>query len=183
MSLKNNKFVTLIVSASLIFGLILFPISHSSAAPCKPTKATGKTIGKIKAGAVDMPIKSFSYPAGGIMEPQPTTLAAGLSNRHMPLNSKLGTSVITWHVNYNGCWNKLNIFMTQKVGFKFKVTDENGVTRTYRVDKKLKVKKGQYKESWFTLVSPRQLTLVTCTGSFKNGHYTHNMIFIATPIK
>ena len=170
------------MSAALTASLIVVPISVSQAIPCKPTKATGKTVGRIVAGGVNMPIKAFNYPAGGVMEPQPTTLAAGVSKRHMPLNSQLGTSVITWHVNYNGCWNKLNIFMSKKVGYKFKVTDEDGVTRTYRIEKKLKVKKGKYQESWFTLVSPRKLTLVTCTGSFIKGHYTHNMVFIASPV-
>ncbi len=168
------------IVAIMIFGVVTTP--SASGLECKPEKPTGKTIGEIKVGSVEMPIKGFTYPAGGVMEPQGTTLAAGLSKRHMPLSSNLGTSVITWHINYQGCWNQLNVLMSQKVGFRFKVTDENGDTRTYKIDKKLIVKKGDYKDSWFTLISPRKLTLVTCTGSFKNGHYTENMIFLASPV-
>jgi len=177
----RQSLLSITVLISLIISLLVVPKTITSAA-CKPSKASGKTVGMIKAGAVEMPIKAFNYPAGGVMEPEGSTLAAGLSKRHMPLNSTLGTSVITWHVNYNGCWNELNLFMYQDVGYKFKVTDEDGVTTTYKVERKFKVKKGDYKESWFTLVSPRKLTLVTCTGSFKDGHYTHNLVWIATPL-
>lgn len=175
--------------AALILALIaltaisLVPFSGASAAAkCNPVKAKGKTVGLIKVDGVAMPIKNFNYPAGGIMEPQGTTLAAGLSQRHMPLNSSLGTSVITWHVNYNGCWNKLNIMMYKKVGTIFKVTDEDGVETKYKITKKLTIKKGKYRTSWFQLIGPRQLALFTCTGAFKNDHYTQNMVFIATPV-
>lgn len=172
-----------IYSFVITLALVVAPISTTvSAAACIPAAPKGKTVGTIKAGAIKMPIKAFNYPAGGIMEPQGTTLAAGLSKRHMPLNSTLGTSVITWHVNYNGCWNALNVFMTEKKGFTFQVTDENGDTRKYRVTEKLVVKKGKYKKSWFTLIGPRQLALFTCTGAFRNGHYEENMVFIATPV-
>lgn len=130
-----------------------------------------------------MPIKAFTYPAGGVMEPQKTTLSAGVSQRHMPLSSNIGTSVITWHVNYAGCWNALNVLTMKKIGTTFKVTDENGKTLKYRIDKKVVVKKGNYKKSWFTLVGPRQLALFTCTGGFVNGHYKDNWVLIATPVK
>ena len=150
---------------------------------CKPVKPTGTTVGKISVGNLTMPIKAFTYPAGGVMEPQKTTLSAGVSQRHMPLSSNIGTSVITWHVNYSGCWNALNVLTTKKVGSTFKVTDENGKTVKYKINKKVVVKKGNYKKSWFTLVGPRQLALFTCTGGFINGHYKDNWVLIATPVK
>ena len=182
MNSKVRKALSLFSVSVLTVVLLNVADAPAKAAPCKPVKPTGKTVGIIKAGSVELPIKAFSYPAGGVMEPQGTTLAAGLSKRHMPLNSKVGTSVITWHINYQGCWNDLNILMSQKPGFRFSITDENGKVRRYEIEKKLVVDKGEYKKSWFTLVSPRKLTLVTCTGTFKNGHYTDNMIFIATPV-
>ena len=167
----------------IALGLITSPIAMTtSAAACAPIAPKGKTIGVITAGAVKMPIKAFNYPAGGVMEPQGTTLAAGLSKRHMPLNSTLGTSVITWHVNYNGCWNALNMLMSQDKGYVIKIEDEDGKVTKYRITEKLVVKKGNYKKSWFTLIGKRQITLFTCTGAFKNGHYENNMVFIATPI-
>ena len=149
---------------------------------CKPIKPTGTTVGKISVNNVSLPIKAFTYPAGGVMEPQKTTLSADLSQRHMPLSAKVGTSVITWHVNYSGCWNALNVLTQKKIGSTFKVTDEKGKTLIYRIDKKVVVKKGSYNKSWFTLVGPRQLALFTCTGAFSNGHYKDNWVLIATPV-
>ena len=149
---------------------------------CKPIKPTGTTVGKISVNNVSLPIKAFTYPAGGVMEPQKTSLSAGLSQRHMPLSAKIGTSVITWHVNFNGCWNALNVLTQKKVGSTFSVTDEKGKTLKYRIDQKVVVKKGNYKKSWFTLVGPRQLALFTCTGGFSNGHYKDNWVLIATPM-
>lgn len=178
---KTMQRVLLALALTLSLITAPFAVTVSSAA-CIPVAPKGKTIGTITAGSVKMPIKAFNYPAGGVMEPQGTTLAAGLSKRHMPLNSTLGTSVLTWHVNYKGCWNALNVFMSQKRGFTFKIKDEDGKTTSYRVDQKLTVKKGNYKKSWFTLIGPRQVALFTCTGAFKNGHYEENMVFIATPL-
>jgi hypothetical protein len=43
--------------------------SSASAASCTPIKPIGKTVGKISIGSVALPIKSFNYPAGGVMEP------------------------------------------------------------------------------------------------------------------
>jgi len=177
------KAFSLVSATALALTLVVHPISQPAAdAACKPVKPKGKTIGRIDVGNVDMPIKAFTYPAGGVMEPQPTTLSAGLSMRHMPLSSQLGTSVITWHKDYNGCDNQLNTFFYKKVGDRFSITDENGDTQRFKVSRKLIVRKGDYKKSWFTLVGPRQLTLVTCTGRFKNGHYEDNLVLLATKI-
>lgn len=181
--LRVSKFNFIFLSAVALIASTLFAINPTNAAPkCDPVKPRGKTIGTIEVGNVKQPIKAFNYPVGGVMEPQGTTLAAGLSLRHMPLNSTLGTSVITWHVNYKGCWSPLNLFMSREVGSTFRITDEDGNVTRYRIDRKLVVKKGDYRRSWFQLIGPRQLALFTCTGEFRNGHYTDNMVFIATPV-
>lgn len=182
--IKSGKARMATISTVLMgLALIVVPLAQPTAdAACKPVKATGKTVGRIEVGNVDMPIKSFSYPLGGVMEPQKSTLAAGVSRRHMPLSSNLGTSVITWHKDYSGCVNELNIMFDRKVGSTFAITDENGDVQRYKVTKKLEVRKGDYRKSWFTLVGPRQLTLVTCTGKFSNGHYEKNLVIIATKI-
>jgi len=180
--MKSEKLIRVFLGLVLVIGISLSPSALSiSSAACKPEKPTGKTIGTITVGNLDMPIKAFNYPAGGVMEPQGTTLAAGLSLRHMPLDSKLGTTVITWHVNYNGCWSPLNVLMDKEAGFVITLEDEDGVRTKYKIEKKLVVKKGDYKKSWFTLIGPRQIALFTCTGTFIKGHYDKNMVFIATP--
>ena len=181
--MRNSRVIRSTLSITLAMGIMLAPGALTiSAAACVPKKPTGKTIGTIKVKNVSMPIKAFNYPAGGVMEPQPTTLAAGLSKRHMPLSAQLGTSVITWHINYKGCWSPLNVLMGEKVGGVFRIVDENGDLQKYRIDRKLVVRKGNYKASWFNLVGPRQLALFTCTGEVVRGHYNKNMVFIATPI-
>lgn len=181
--MRREKLIRVLLGAALVIGVSFAPSALTvSAAACNPVKPTGKTVGTISVGNLDMPIKAFNYPVGGVMEPQGTTLAAGLSLRHMPLDSILGTTVITWHVNYNGCWSPLNVLMGKEEGFVFSLRGEDGVRTKYKIEKKLVVKKGDYKKSWFTLIGPRQVALFTCTGTFIRGHYDKNMVFIATPL-
>ena len=153
-----------------------------SHAACNPTKPSGKAIGTINVGSNKMNIIPFTYPAGGVMEPQKTTEALFMSLRHMPLSSSIGTTVLAWHINANGCWSDLNFLIgDEKVGFKFKITDETGVTKSYKISQVTVVKKGNYKKSWFTINGPRQLALFTCSGAFTNGHYVENKVIIAVP--
>lgn len=160
----------------------VFPsASPTNAANCVQVKATGKTVGQIQVGSLAMPIKSFNYPAGGIMEPQKSVQMAALSQRHMPLSSTMGTSVLVWHVDYAGCANPLNVLTKMTKGYVFKVKDENGRVISYAITDIFKVKKGNYKDSWFNLIGPRQLLLATCGGTFKNGHYQENVVIIAKP--
>ncbi|MFM8926754.1 MAG: hypothetical protein ACKOFA_00930 [Rhodoluna sp.] len=63
------------------------------------------------------------------------------------MSFKIGTSVITWHVNFNGCWSALNVLTSKKVGSTFSVTDEKGKTQKYKITKKVVVKKGSYEKS------------------------------------
>ena len=134
--MRNRLSIRIGIVVSLLVTSTLVPTALTvSNAACVQVKPTGKTVGTIKAGNVSMPIKSFTYPAGGIMEPQKSVLAAGLSKRHMPLNSTLGTSVITWHINFKGCWNKLNLLMSKKKGFVFTIIDEDGVESGMGADK------------------------------------------------
>ncbi len=177
-----KKLISVLSSVVLLTSLLVVSSGPANAASCKLVKPKGKTVGQIQVGSVKMPIKSFSYPAGGIMEPQKSTLMAAASARHMPLSSTMGTSVVVWHVDYAGCVNALNALTLKAVGYTFKVTDEKGSSTSYKIEKKMVVKKGNYKESWFNLIGPRKLLLATCTGSFKNGHYTDNSVIIASPI-
>lgn len=172
--------LTSITSVALLAAALLIPIESASAA-CVQTKATGKTVGEVKVGSLSMPIKPFNYPAGGIMEPQKSVQMAALSQRHMPLDSTMGTSVLVWHVNYAGCVNPLNVLTKKSVGFKFQVKGDNNRVISYKITNIYKVKKGNYKESWFNLIGPRQLLLATCGGSFVNGHYQENVVIIAKP--
>ncbi len=177
--MRNLKIGSFVGSVALI-AAIIFPVNSAQAA-CVQTKATGKTIGEIRVGSLKMPIKPFNYPAGGIMEPQKSVQMAALSQRHMPLNSTMGTSVLLWHVDYAGCVNPLNTLTTKKVGFNFQVRGDDSGVISYQITNIYRVKKGNYKTSWFNLIGPRQLLLATCGGAFSNGHYQENVIIIAKP--
>ncbi len=179
--MRKNRVSSLTAALVLIVASLFAFNTSASAAKCSPVKPKGKTVGEISVGSLDMPIKSFNYPAGGVMEPQKSTLMAAVSQRHMPLSSTLGTSVIVWHVDYAGCINPLNVITKRAIGSTFSIVDENGDTARYKITKKMDVVKGKYKKEWFTLIGPRQLLLATCTGAFANGHYKENAIIIAVP--
>jgi Sortase domain len=173
------KLTSILSGVAVALSLIL-PINSAQAA-CVQTKATGKTVGQINVGSLTMPIKPFTYPAGGIMEPQKSVLMAAISLRHQPLTATMGTSVVVWHVNYAGCVNPLNVLTTKNVGYKFQVQDSDGGVISYKITSIYKVKKGNYKQSWFNVIGPRQLLLATCGGNFANGHYQENVVIIAKP--
>lgn len=177
-----RKVISSLISCAVITSTLIFSTANASAAPCKPVKAIGKTVGEIALGNTSMIIKSFNYPAGGKMEPQPTTSAAGLSARHMPLSSNVGSSIIVWHRNFNHCAHPLNVFFSKSKGSKFELVDENGEAKTYKIVDIRVTSKGDYKKSWFNLIGPRQVVLITCTGVFKLGHYEKNLVVIATPL-
>lgn len=181
----RNQFSMRAIAISAVValaGTISIVSLQPASAACSPIKSTGKSAGAISIGSLSMPIKSFNYQAGGIMEPEKNTTAAGLSARHMPLSSKVGTSVIVWHRDFKGCIHPLNTFMDKSAGTQFSITDEKGVTTKYRLNSVKVVTKGDYKASWFNLIGPRQIVMFTCTGVFKSGHYEKNVVFIATPI-
>ena len=166
---------------SLILTLTSAPVS-SSLVNCPPARVDGKTVGKIKVGKTIVNVKNVDYPAGKVLNPPKSPLNAGVSIRHQPLSADSGSSIVVWHINYNGCQGKLNVINNKKRGYEFTVTDERGVDTTYEVSKKFQVKKGKYDPDWFMLSGPRQLVLVTCIGKVIKGSYEDNLVIIATPV-
>ena len=171
--------MTSLISVAVVAVTLILPIQSAQAA-CKPVKPSGRTVGEIQVGSLKMPIKPFTYPAGGVMEPQKSTQMLAMSLRHQPLEATMGTTVLAWHVNYAGCVNALNTLTTKKVGFEFDIRGEDGVI-SYTITNMVKVKKGNYKQNWFNVIGPRQLLLVTCGGPFRDGHYQENVVVIAKP--
>lgn len=165
---------------TLILGLVNAPAS--TAAICPPTSVDGKTIGTISVGKVKVLVKNVDYPEGEALSPPKSPLNAGISIRHQPLSATSGSSIIVWHINYNGCQGKLNVINSKKKGFTFKVKDEAGKIQKYAVTSKYQVRKGNYKSEWFMLTGPRQLVMVTCIGKVVDGHYLDNLVVIATPV-
>lgn len=153
----------------------------ASAAKCPPSNLDGKTIGAIKVGSLSVPVKSITYPVSGVMDPPLSPIYAGISARHNPLKAIEGSSIIVWHVRYNGCVGKLNPILESKVGAKISVQDEDGANQSYKIAKSFSVPVGDYKPDWFRLDGPRQLVFVTCGGKVVNGRFTKNEIVIAVP--
>lgn len=178
----RNVMRAIAILTSSIFFVATVPLVANSAPVCPPSKSDGKTIGKIQVDGTVVNIKELSYPKGGTLLPPRSPLNVGLSKRHMPLSADLGTSLLTWHVNYNKCQGKLNVINDEEVGFEFDVIDENGDSKSYKIIEKLTVKKGKYDSEWFDLAGPRRLLLVTCTGKVVNGSYLKNLVIIAEPL-
>ena len=176
-----KRFAGLTISLALISNLLIGFATPASAAVCPDPKKDGKTIAKVKVGKLSVDVKYVDYPAAGVMDPPDSPLNVGLSIRHMPLTSPIGSSLLVWHINYKGCVGKLNPIMDKKVGSKFSIVDEKGFTQSFKITKKLQVKKGKYNEDWFALNGPRQLVLVTCIGKIVNRHYEDNYVIFAVP--
>lgn len=183
--MKQLKVVQILIAICVICAsLVSAPlISAAYADPCPSPKKDGKTIGEINVGGTKINVKSVTYPLGGEFDPPKSPLNAGVSARHMPLSATEGSSLIVWHINYNGCQGKLNVINNKSIGYKFSVVDEKGKIKNYVVSSRTTVKKGQYKRDWFRLNGPRQLVFVTCTGKVVNSSYTDNLVIIATPTK
>lgn len=173
--------VKLSLVLSLIANLVFVITPSANAAKCGDPKKDGKTIGKVIAGKTRVDIKYVDYPEGGVLNPPKSPLNVGLSIRHMPLSSPIGSSLLVWHINYKGCEGKLNVLNERKIGYKFSIIDEKGFRQEFRISKKAQVKKGRYKNEWFQLNGPRQLVLVTCIGRVINGSYEDNLVIIAEP--
>lgn len=177
-----KRFASFTLTVALIGNLLLAVAPSANAASCPDPKKDGKTIGKVVVGKVVADVKYIDYEAGGYVDPPNSPLSVGLSIRHMPLYSPIGSSLLVWHVNYKGCVGKLNVLNDKKPGFKFSIIDEKGFKQSFKISEKVQVKKGRYKAEWFQLNGPRQLTLVTCIGKVVNRHYQDNLVIIAVPV-
>jgi hypothetical protein len=177
--MKKLSLLSVIALLSIIIPVVNF--SPANAAACSDPSKDGKTIGKIVVGSTSVDVKNINYPAGGELDPPKSPLVAGVSLRHKQLSSLDGTSLIVWHINYDGCQGKLDVINNKPKGFLFTIVDETGKSRKYKIDTKTVVVKGTYKPEWFRLNGPRQLVFVTCTGKVVKGSYTDNLVITAIP--
>lgn len=175
--LINSFLAIALVVATALVGQI-GGASAARAAGCDDSDKY-KSIGNLKLGSINAPLVSFTYPAGGIMDPPNTTAIVAVSSRHVPLSGTQGTSILIWHRDWSGCLGVLNSLFDSNVGRTFVITDEKGKKSKFEITKALEVKRGNYKKSWFTLNGPRQIVLVTCSGPFENGHHLNNSVYIA----
>lgn len=149
---------------------------------CPSDAVGGPAVGTVRVGDVHVPIKAFTYQAGGVMWPPGSNHVAGVSSRHRSLDAKHGTAVIAWHVRYGlGCNGDLNALLDLPVGGTFTVRSESGKTITYKVTDRVTVEKGDYPHSWFRLDGPKRLALFTCSG-LRDGEFTSTTATFAEPV-
>lgn len=176
--------VTAVAGVMLVTGALALATSTPAAADsCPSASAGGQAIATIRLddGAA-VPIKSVSYPRGGVLTPPPSNKVAGLSTRHRPLDAAEGTSVIAWHVRYGpGCDGSLNPLLTRSVGQRFSVVMEDGASVDYEVVSRHVVRKGKYRPSWFRQDGPHRLLLATCS-DLSGGVFQRTTVLFAEPV-
>lgn len=170
------------VSAAVIAAFAVVVPSAAAVAACPPASVAGKPIGWIEFAKGRVPITPVHYPAGGVLNPPPTNLAAGVSTRHQPLLAQQGSTVIAWHVRYGvGCDGALNPIVAAGRGGRFTVVLPNGPRQTYVVTEAHTVSRGKYRPEWFRLNGDPQITMLTCS-DLRNGTFTKTSALIAVPI-
>lgn len=174
------KAATTLVSAVLVSPLVTAP--PASAASCPPASVGGPAVGWLEVDGARVPLKNVTYPAGGVLNPPATALAAGVSTRHRPLLAESGSTVIAWHVRYGrGCFGALNPLLDATMGSTFDIVTASGGRQTYRLVERTAVKRGQYEPQWFRTNGPAQVSLFTCT-DLRNGRFAKTMALIAEPV-
>ena len=102
----------------------------ATARRCPSSAVGGRTIGRVSAAGVSVPVKRTWYPRHGVFMPAHSAKIAGVSTRHQPLNATEGTTVIGWHVRWNaGCPGALNGLISKQVGYQFTTRDAAGKDR------------------------------------------------------
>lgn len=172
---------TIVALALALLPIVAVP-SADAASNCTPPDLGKKAIGSVQVGNMVVDLTRVSYPAGGDVFPPDDARVGGVSTRHQPLTSLMGSSLIVWHDYWKGCAGSLNVLVNKKPGFKFVVTDGKGKKKVYQIAEVSTIKMGNYPKTWFSLNGPRQLIMVTCTGKLVGGHKVLNAVVRAVPV-
>lgn len=163
------------------FGWALAPAAYAS--KCFGTDVGGKTIGWIEFDNLRVPLKQFSYPAGGKLDPPASAAVVGVSSRHQPLLAQTGTTVLAWHVRYGqGCSGALNPLLKKSIGSKFEIVAADGTRQAYELVERKSVTRGKYQPEWFRTNGPAQVSLFTCS-NLRNGEFENTSVFLAEPVQ
>ena len=162
---RLTRIIRILGAVALVSAALGAAPTAALASPCPPASAGGRVIGVISVGDVQVPLVNMDFPRSRILQPPATNQAAGLSDAHAPLDAEMGTSVISWHVQYGArCPGSLNPILKLPVGGTFTVTDARtpDAPQVYEISKKFATPRGLYLPSWFSQSGPHRLALFTC---------------------
>ena len=162
---RLTRIIRILGAVALVSAAIGAAPTAALASTCPPASAGGRVIGVITVGDVQVPLVNMDFPRSRILQPPATNQAAGLSDAHAPLDAEMGTSVISWHVQYGArCPGSLNPILKLPVGGTFTVTDARTPDKpqVYEISKKFATPRGLYLPSWFSQSGPHRLALFTC---------------------
>lgn len=92
-----------------------------------------------------------------------------------------GTTLLAGHIAYNGVNGSFRWLANVKVGNVAYTKNANGATQKWIADKVFYREQTDFPQSYWSAEGPRQLILVTCGGSFANGHYSKNVFVSFVP--
>ena len=176
------RYVRMLAALAILAGALVIAPAAQARPNCPPPSVGGRTVAWIAVGSTKVPVKGIPFRRGQALHPPDTNQAAGLSRGHAPLYSRIGTTVITWHVRYGvGCNGTLNPVLDEPVGGTFKVRPVGKPARVYRITSRHTVKKGDYSAAWFRQLGPHQLALFTCAG-LRSGKFRRTTVILAEPV-
>lgn len=163
------------------------PVAPATPAPRAGPSPTAPVRVTVAAQAVDVPVDPVGVAPDGQMEIPPLAERGGWYRFGADPGDAAGTTVVAAHVDSvaSGGTGPFVRLGDVRPGDAVEVALADGSTRGYVVDRVERFPKTQAR--WpdvFTRDGPPRLALVTCGGAFDvgAGHYTDNVLVIATPV-
>lgn len=165
--------------ADLVSELPAAPVGFPEAAPGpRPTSLTIDSL-----GIADAPVIGVGVEPSGAMEVPPADEVGWY--RYSPTPGQAGSSILAAHIAYDGEDGVFVRLANVDIGATVEVTDDEGFTRSYRVESVERYDKTQLPEDVvFARSGTERLVLVTCGGRFDPvaRSYDDNVVVVATPI-
>jgi LPXTG-site transpeptidase (sortase) family protein len=165
--------------ADLVSELPAAPVGFPEAAPGpRPTSLTIDSL-----GIADAPVIGVGVEPSGAMEVPPADEVGWY--RYSPTPGQAGSSILAAHIAYDGEDGVFVRLANVDIGATVEVTDDEGLTRSYRVESVERYDKTQLPEDVvFARSGTERLVLVTCGGRFDPvaRSYDDNVVVVATPL-
>jgi len=134
-------------------------------------------------GIADAPVIGVGVEPTGAMEVPPADQVGWY--RYSPTPGQAGSSILAAHIAYDGDDGVFVRLADVEPGAEIEVTDDEGLTRSYRVETVDQYDKTQLPDDIvFARSGTERLVLVTCGGRFDPTarSYDDNVVVVATPV-